>query len=473
VQLGRIVAVKFLHSAFAASAEFKARFELEARTMSRLDHPHCVSVIDFGIADAPFIVMDHVTGTTLKALIEQGPVPPARALAIARQVLAGLAHAHEKGIIHRDVKPANIMLAQATATGDHVKILDFGLAKLVDAEQSASSMVVGTPSYMSPEQAAARKVDGRTDIYATAVVLFELLTGEKPFVSDQALDLVRMHIEAPPPSLRSLLPEGGFSDALEAVLQRGLAKSPDDRFQTPGEMADALAATPEAASARTATARPGGTASDVVSVDRTRGPRPASAAAIGHEPTVAAPPRDVRRRSGGTWLVALAVAVLLGGGLYAWNRLGRPGSRRPPPTAAAPAAPPTLAGAKALIERGDREGALRILHDLRRERPKDADIVFLIGNLYVDKGWRAEALAAYREAIEDNGAYRKNATLQRNAIDALDDPQAGDKARALLANKIGAAALPALRTASRSGRTAEIRRLAGQLAKELARPGER
>jgi eukaryotic-like serine/threonine-protein kinase len=201
LKLGRVVAVKFLHSAFAFSDDFTRRFDLEARTMSRLDHPHCVSVIDFGVADAPFIVMDFVTGTTLRELVAGGPLPPARALAITRQVLAGLAHAHEKGIVHRDIKPANIMLTQATGTGDHVRILDFGLAKLVDADQSVSSVVVGTPSYMSPEQASAKKVDARADVYATAVVLFELLTGEKPFHHEQALQLIRMHIEKPPPDL--------------------------------------------------------------------------------------------------------------------------------------------------------------------------------------------------------------------------------------------------------------------------------
>ena len=455
LQLGRIVAIKFLHAAFASSTEAIKRFELEARTMSRLDHPNCVSVIDYGVAGAPFIVMDYVTGTTLKELLEDGPVPPARALSIVRQILAGLAHAHEKAIIHRDIKPANIMLTQATGTGDHVKILDFGLAKLIDVEQSASSVIVGTPSYMSPEQAGARKVDARADIYATAVVLFELLTGEKPFFSDQALDLIRMHLEEPPPSLHDRKPDTVFSEELEAAVRRALAKAPGDRFQTPEEFADALEATPEVQAGRLARA-------SSITADR---------AATMATPSEASATRPARSWLARAWLGGLVALAVVAGGLYGWDRLGRPGlgSRSTPPKVAPPPAVPTVASARQLITRGDREGALRVLHDLRRKYPKNAEVPFLIGNLYFDKGWHAEAIAAYREAIDDDASYRQNGTLNRNAIETLGNEQMRDKARALFLSKIGAAALPHLRNASRTGRTAEIRRQAAQLVKDLAR----
>jgi len=453
VQLGRIVAIKFLHTLFATSDDFIKRFELEARTMSRLDHPNCVSVIDYGVSGAPFIVMDYVTGTTLKQLLDDGPLPPARALGIARQMLAGLAHAHEKGIIHRDVKPANIMLTKATGTGDHVRILDFGLAKLIDVDQSLSSVIVGTPNYMSPEQAGARKVDGRSDIYATGVVLFELLTGHKPFVSDEALEMIRMHLEDPPPALRERRRDVAFSDELEAVVRRALAKAPEDRFQTPEELADALDATPEAQpSARQLAAR-AQTAARLV-----------TSSALANAPGRGAGARWRRLR----WIAPLVLVV---GGAATWLALGRPGMRRgprPPAAASAPAPVATVAEARRLITSGRRDEALSALHDLRRKNVKNAEIPYLIGNLYFDKHQPAEALAAYRVALDNDPGMRQNPTLTRNVIELLDGANARDTARAVLLNKIGAPALPHLRTAARAGRTPEIKRQATQLVKDLS-----
>ncbi|HUH01303.1 MAG TPA: protein kinase [Kofleriaceae bacterium] len=243
-QLGRPVAVKFLHVSFAKSPEFVARFEREARVMSRLSHPHCVSVFDFGIAHAPYLVMELVTGRTLYDLLESGRLPIERALRIAHQIQAGLAHAHGNDVIHRDIKPANIMLTEATGTGDHARILDFGLAKLHDgsyaSEVSHGAMAVGTPSYMSPEQSLGETVDARTDIYSSGILLFELLTGEKPFQSDEMHETLRMHREAPIPRLGDVVPDESFSDELQAIVDRALAKRPDDRFASAAELAAAI-----------------------------------------------------------------------------------------------------------------------------------------------------------------------------------------------------------------------------------------
>ena len=259
VPFGRAVAIKFLHAPLAADKEFLRRFDLEARAMSRLGHPHCVSVIDFGVDEgAPYMVLELAQGKTLREIMDAGAMPPQRALHITRQLLAGLAHAHGQGIVHRDIKPANIMLGEATGTGDHVRILDFGLAKLRDigsADVSTVQIAVGTPSYMAPEQGLGKRVDARSDVYSTGVLLFELLTGQKPFVADETVDLLEMHRETPAPLLRVVAPERGFSAALEAVLQKAMAKAPDERFQTAAEMMDALAATPE--SGRPTTLPPG------------------------------------------------------------------------------------------------------------------------------------------------------------------------------------------------------------------------
>jgi hypothetical protein len=480
LKLGRVVAVKFLHSAFAFSDDFTKRFDLEARTMSRLDHPHCVSVIDFGVADAPFIVMDFVTGTTLKDLVASGPLPPARALAIARQVLAGLAHAHEKGIVHRDIKPANIMLTQATGTGDHVRILDFGLAKLVDAEQSVSSVVVGTPSYMSPEQAGAKKVDARADVYATAVVLFELLTGVKPFHHEQALQLIRMHIEKPPPDLAEKRPDVAFSPELEAAVKKGLAKSPDDRFQTPEAFAAALEVTPEYHTRPASIpsmppvprARTGGTFSRAGTHPLGPDGRPLTPlvplpAQLGDATAIdpPAPRRPVRSFPIG-WIVL--VVALVGGGL-AWNKLGRPGWPTAKPAAvAAPAVPSTMAGVRTLLARGDREAALRLLHDLGRKSPHSGEIQFMVGELYFQKGWLAEMIAAYLKAVVADAGYKANATINQRVIAALGDPKVRERAQAAL-RKIGAPALPYLKVAAKDDKNPDVRRAAAQLVAELGK----
>src|SRR5437868_13083856 len=156
VQLGRPVAVKFLHPWIAAQKAFLSRFENEARAMSRLAHPNTVSVIDFGVEGAPYLVMDYVTGRTLRDLLHaEGRLDPTRALALVRQLLAGLGHAHAQGIIHRDLKPENLILTEEPGMDEHLRILDFGLAKLRDGPAMTAGMAVGTPSYMSPEQSGA------------------------------------------------------------------------------------------------------------------------------------------------------------------------------------------------------------------------------------------------------------------------------------------------------------------------------
>lgn len=249
LQLGRAVAIKFLHTAFVNEKEFLRRFDVEARAMSRLGHPHCVSVIDFGVDDVPYVIMEYVAGTTLRDVMDAGPMPTWRALVIGRQLLAGLAHAHKQNIVHRDVKPANVMLTEATGMGDHVRILDFGLAKLRDgnSEDSATApLAIGTPAYMSPEQARGGRVDARSDVYSAGVLLFEMLAGKKPFFADEPFALLRMHMEDPAPSLIKAAPTAGLSVQLDAVIRKSMAKAPEDRYQTAAEFAEALEATPDA-----------------------------------------------------------------------------------------------------------------------------------------------------------------------------------------------------------------------------------
>ena len=247
VPVGKLVAVKFLHASFVSDSEFQARFDRETRVMSKLAHPNCVSVVDFGVwQDTPYLVMDFVAGETLrKRLDDHGALPPNQALAIARQITSGLAHAHEQGIIHRDVKPANIMITDEIGHGERVRILDFGLARLrgnVGRDATQTNMVVGTPNYMAPEQTVpGGTIDARTDLYALGVVLFEMIVGERPFAAEDTLALLGMHRGAPIPRLADRVDESTELPAgLQALIDQAMAKSPAARFQTAIEMANAI-----------------------------------------------------------------------------------------------------------------------------------------------------------------------------------------------------------------------------------------
>jgi serine/threonine-protein kinase len=233
------VAIKFLTPGSGPTAELRRRFELEAIAASRMRHPNCVPVIDFGTADdTPFLVMDFVAGHTLREVLGGVALPIPRALALARQVLAGLAHAHAHGIIHRDVKPENI-LVWSDELGEHLQLADFGLAK-VDAVAISQQLAIGTPSYMSPEQTLGLPVDARADVYAAGVLLFELITGEKPFRGLDPFHTMSLHRDAPVPTFEATAPHRLVTPGLEHVVRRALAKLPADRFSSAVELAHAL-----------------------------------------------------------------------------------------------------------------------------------------------------------------------------------------------------------------------------------------
>ncbi len=259
LRLERPVAIKFLHATFAVNPASLKRFEREARTMSRLSHPNCVSVIDIGIDEgSPYIVMDYIAGRNLKDILEaEGRLAPKRAIDITLQILAALTHAHSQDMVHRDIKPANIMLSEVKGTADHVYVLDFGLAKFSNdalAEDiTASCTLLGTPSYMSPEQARGEALEPSSDIYSTGAVLFELVTGSKLYTDENPLKTLQMHQFSSIPTLGERVSDARFSPELEAVIKQALAKGAANRFSTADEFAAALAAVPEAETGRKAT----------------------------------------------------------------------------------------------------------------------------------------------------------------------------------------------------------------------------
>ncbi len=249
---GAPVAVKFLHAALVAFPDLVKRFRREAAALDLLSHPNLVGVIDSGVeAGAPFLVMDLHQGRALGDILDEVTALPAvRAVAITRQILAGVAHAHARTVVHRDLKPDNIMLLEEEGR-DSVKVLDFGLAKVLHDDPDAATRLtntgfaLGTPGYMSPEQAQGLPTDGRTDLYAVGVMLYHMVVGRKPFVADLPLAVVRMHIDDPPPPPRRIAPNRPCSVELEAAILRALEKKPANRWATAEEFSDALAATPE------------------------------------------------------------------------------------------------------------------------------------------------------------------------------------------------------------------------------------
>ena len=233
--IDRFVAVKVLHSHLAEDAEFLERFKREAKGLGRLRHPRIVSVIDFDMAGGwYYMVMDFIEGETLEAVLDRrGRLPLAEALALTAQLAGALEYAHQHGRIHRDIKPGNVMFADDAQT--HPVITDFGLTRLLDnATMTLSGTIAGTPAYMSPEAAQGQKTDARSDIYSLGVMLYEMVTGQRPYLGETPLSVImKLVIEPLPPAL-SVNPD--LPPVIDEILSKAMAKLPEDRYQTAAEM---------------------------------------------------------------------------------------------------------------------------------------------------------------------------------------------------------------------------------------------
>jgi len=243
--MGRRAVVKLLHPALSRDAQVAARFNLEARAAAALNHPHIVTVYNYGALDdgVLYLAMEHLDGRDLeRAIIESQRLSAARAVHIARQICDALGEAHARGVVHRDLKPSNVMLVTRGRDDEFVKVLDFGIAKVRGVALTHSGMVFGTPEYMSPEQLRGRELDGRSDLYALGVVLFEMLSGRLPFAVTTPEQLMTAHLEALPPSLSEVAPEAEVPRELEALVARLLAKDPAARPASAEELSELLAA---------------------------------------------------------------------------------------------------------------------------------------------------------------------------------------------------------------------------------------
>ncbi len=321
IRLDRIVAVKTLRDDLARDQTFQARFRREAQSAASLNHPSIVAVYDtgedmVGHTPVPYIVMEYVDGRTLRDLLrDDRRLLPERALEITDGVLRALDYSHRNGIVHRDIKPGNVML---TRSGD-VKVMDFGIARAVSDAQATmtqTAQVIGTAQYLSPEQARGERVDARSDLYSTGCLLYELLTGRPPFTGDSPVAIAYQHVRENPIPPSRVDPE--IPPWADSIVLKAMAKDPGDRYQSAGDMRNdiqrALQGMPVAAPTR---------------VDAYQGTRRMGQAAGMAGATSAIPPYDYGPdeeppgrggRKKWPWVVAAIVAVLLIAGLiYAFN----------------------------------------------------------------------------------------------------------------------------------------------------------
>ncbi len=304
--MDRIVAIKMLQAQLISDSMSVKRFQQESKSASRISHPNVITVYDFGISPngQPFIVMDYLQGISLADLIKnEGQIGVERSIKILAQACDALDHAHKMGVIHRDVKPTNFVLINYDEEKDFVKVVDFGVAKLMNAGPEGQRLtqageVCGSPVYMSPEQCTGAELDQRSDIYSMGIVVYETLTGKLPILGKTMVDTMSKHISEMPPTFTQARPDLYIPERLEQVVFKALAKDPNDRHQTMDELRIDL---------ENAIPRPGKSQVLRSSPNDQRTPAELLTAML----------KDVSMK---VWAVVLAVVVLGGLGILEWRK---------------------------------------------------------------------------------------------------------------------------------------------------------
>ncbi|HYV43335.1 MAG TPA: serine/threonine-protein kinase [Myxococcaceae bacterium] len=469
-RLGRKVAVKLM---LEKSAGFAQRFEREARAASRINHPNCIAVHDFGTeVHGSYLVLEWVEGRSLAGIVaEEGGLSPARASELMAQVCDGLFAANAAGVIHRDVKPDNVMVHLAPDGREVAKLVDFGIARVTDGSEpklTQTGSFIGSPLYMSPEQALALELDPRSDVYSAGATLYFALAGRPPYTGEGSSVMMQV-INADPPALPS--PLDGIPIA--AVVRRAMAKKREERYATAAELARAIHRANEADFAGRSPRR--GPPLKVVAaisvpalalilgaavLTATRTPSPPAALPVATRVADPQPPSAPAAAA----LPAATAAV-------------EPPAPAPAPPVSVPSPAPSpppeqvpgLADARKLVLAKRRDRALAALARLRKQYPGNAEIPSLQAQVDFDNLRWVDGIAAYRAAIALQPALRSDPAVIRHAIDCLGSDGYHRACEDFLRKDIGAPALPYLTEAAGSHQYESVRQRARRLAPQITR----
>jgi len=445
VEIARAVAVKILQESGHGRAELRARFEREARVLAALSHPNIVSLVDFGVEDGrAFLVMELLRGRTLGELLDEADVLDSeRTLHIVRQVVRALAYAHGEGLLHRDLKPDNVFLQALPDTPDHVRLLDFGFAKFVSDDRddgpplTQAGTVFGTPRYMAPEQLTGSAVDARADLYSVAVIVYEMLSGRRPF-EGEVRDVLKAKVVEHPPVFSAIAPDLDVHPALDAFFARALAIRRDERFPDAQSFLEALEAIPQPWVKPKALA-----------------PAPAPKKAPNLLPWIL------------FGVAAAAFSLVASVGVAVWLAWPREDSLPPARSALEPEpavelaadeptgpvdpwempgerAPAVFDVRQAIVEGRDVDAsALRALREHARGQPDDVYAQLLLGHVFAARGMRAMAIGAYERAVELDPGARGDPRMLVSLVSMAARSDGGGAAR-VLREVYGAEAIPVI-----------------------------
>ena len=471
--LHRRVALKFLHDGLAGNSEVAARFAIEAVAAARIAHPNVIAVHDSGVDERGrcFLAMEYCEGEELRAVLHrEAPLARHRALDLARQIAAALDHAHSMGIVHRDIKPENVLIQRVDGR-ETVKVIDFGIAKMHQPTGpggpalTRTGYVLGTPEYMAPEQGLGGTIDHRADLYAFAIVVYEMLVGRRPFDDDDVTVLIMRHVNAQPPSPSSALPSGAFSRRVDEVFDRALAKRARDRFTTAREFVDALE--------RALYASP--TSATGVRVETSREAALAELSAYARSVARLATARwnSTAPAARATAVICAAIFLLAAGAsmrrvpppvviAHPQSAHSTPVARSEPARTTTHALSPreheplasVMARVAALRARPElatrtarqRQRAALSLEAMRLEHPDDPALAYALGALYArDLNTAPQSAAAYRDALRAAPSLASDPTLLGDVVRAFATaPARAATAEALLRGPLSDSALDAM-----------------------------
>ncbi|HUJ25004.1 MAG TPA: protein kinase [Myxococcales bacterium] len=427
--LDRLVCLKMLKPALLEDPTLVGRFEREAKAASRLNHPNGIQVLDFGRNEtdgALYIVMELVQGKDLRLVLrDDWPLPEERLCNIMAQVLAALAEAHAHNVIHRDLKPENIMIEQRRDQTDAVKVLDFGIAKILDSDMpglTRADVVCGTPQYMAPEQATGSQLDARCDLYAVGVILYQMATGHLPFDGQNSMEVLTKHVNELPVPPRQRQPDAPISEAMEALILRALQKDPAQRPQTAEEFRQLLLEVPKAGRTAQLQAEAAGATPPHGTIPKGL-PSAAAAQSVPLSETVRSKLQIYALAGGGALIVVALAAVLMLKPRRAVPATVPITVASPAPAQPAPApAPPKQRDpekAKELVTRaaewqtgGDTGAARDLLLQAVDLDPDNAEAHYRLGGLFLNS-------QPDRARVEYEAAKRLNATRYADVVDTI------------------------------------------------------